>query len=191
VIPSDLHLVWQDGAMIWTRTQAGTGPAAVHSLGEITLLSGRLLLGFPCSPWPGNQPSSVRPEVPPGRYPVVAALVEGSPGVFHLAFVTVHFEKDDPASWEDVGGFCTDDRVGCLMDEDFVPLLEGLQGSDPEGFWSRLEQVKGGVLAGKPCSLVLDAKTGANAVVFDTFDSPCYLGRDRHGKPVCLVVDCR
>jgi hypothetical protein len=172
-------------------TPEGCGPGNVRRLADLTVLSGRILIGLPGSP-PIDEPSPVRPEVPPGRYAVFASLVELS-GSRRVAFVTARFAAEEPVSWEEAGAFFTDFSTGCLMDEDFVPLLEARAASEPEAFCRLLFEVRIAVLTDGDGSLLLDVKTGANAIVFDLFDSryPCYLGRDRGGKPVCLVVDCR
>ena len=95
----------------------------------------------------------------------------------------MRFEDTQPSAWEDAGSFFTDSGLGSLMDEASVPLVKIQQQADP-GFWERVGDLKVGVLRGGDCNLVLDAPSGANAVVFKTRDShyPCFLGTSREGR---------
>src|SRR5205807_2342632 len=96
-----------------------------------------------------------------------------------LAFVVARFQDGAPAVWQEAGSFFTDSGIGCLMDESSVALLERAGENNPE-FWRVLCERKMGVFADGDCGLVLDETTGANAIVFKTYDSryPCFLGLD-------------
>jgi hypothetical protein len=192
VIPRHLDWAFQEGRTL--RTCVGTGPTTLRRLADLVLPTGRLLLGYPSSPHV-NDPSPVRPTVAPGCYPVFASLVN-SKGRKSLAFVAVRFEDVAPAAWEEAGSFFTDSGLGCLMDESCIPLLESLRTNAPD-FWRLLSEAKMGVFADGDCNLLLEPTTGANAIVFKTFDAryPCFLGKSgpepQSACPVCLVVDCR
>jgi hypothetical protein len=188
-VSKHLGLAFQSGRKL--RVEGGTGVTRVRRLGDLLLQTGRILIGYPGTPYI-NDPSPVRPEVPPGQYPVFACLVDLPKGLVRLAFVSIRFAEEAEAAWEEAGSFFTDSGTGCLMDESCVPLLEK-RGEGNPGFHEELRQVKAGVFTDGNCSLPLDPKSGANAIVFRTFDSrfPCFVGKDRLGKSVCLVVDCR
>jgi hypothetical protein len=189
MIPDDLHLALAEGRTL--PTDAGSGPTVVRRLADLVLPTGRILLGYPGSPLV-NEPSPIRPEVPPGRYPVYASLVELPRGYRELVFVVACFRDTPPTEWEDAGSFFTDSGIGCLMDESIAPHLERAREYNPE-FWRVLCEQKMGVFGDGDCGLVLDETTAANAIVFKTYDSryPCYLGRDADALPTWLVVDCR
>jgi len=189
MIPDGLQWALEEGRVV--QTDAGSGPARVRRLADLVLPTGRLLLGYPGSPLI-NEPSPIRPSVAPGCYPVLASVVDTPAGYRDLAFVVARFEDGPPLAWEEVGAFFTDSGTGCLMDESCVPLLERRRESDTE-FWSRLYDLKSGVFTNGDCSLVLDERSGANAVVFATHVSryPCFLGKGHEGRPTWLVVDCR
>jgi hypothetical protein len=192
MIPKHLDRAFQEGRTV--RAEAGTGPTTLRRLADIVLPTGRLLLGYPGSPHV-NDPSPVRPAVAPGCYPVFASLVTAK-GRQSLVFVAVRFEDVAPVAWEEAGSFFTDSGLGCLMDESCIPLLESQRAGEPE-FWRILSELKMGVFAEGDCNLLLEPITGANAIVFKTFDAryPCFLGKSGPGpqsaRPVCLVVDCR
>jgi hypothetical protein len=189
MIPEGLQWALEAGRVV--QTDGGSGPTVVRRLADLVLTTGRVLIGYPGSPLV-NEPSPVRPMVPPGRYPVFASLADLPTGYRDLAFVVVRFEDEAPLVWEDAGAFFTDSGTGCLMDEGCVPLLERRGDADPD-FWRLLYDLKSGVFGGGDCNLVLDEATGANAVVFATHDSryPCYLGTSRDGRARRLLVDCR
>jgi hypothetical protein len=189
MIPDGLHWALDDGRVV--QTDSGSGPTTVRRLADLVLPTGRVLLGYPGSPHV-NEPSSVRPVVSPGRYPVFRSVADIPTGYRALAFVVVRFEDGPPVAWEEAGAFFTDSGTGCLMDECCVPLLEQTRAGTAD-FWRQLDALKAGVFAGGDCNLVLDAQSGGNAIIFETQDSryPCFLGRERAGRPAWLVVDCR
>ena len=189
MIPEELQGALEAGRIV--RTLGGIGPTIVHRLADLVLPTGRIVLGYPGSRFI-DEPSPVRPRVPPGRYPVFASLADVPSRYQNLAFVVVRFEDTQPSAWEDAGSFFTDSGLGCLMDEASVPLVKVLQQADPD-FWGRVDDVKFGVFRGGDCNLVLDEPSGANAVVFKTRDLhyPCFLGTGHEGRIAWLVVDCR
>jgi len=189
MIPEGIQLALEEGRVV--ETDGGSGPATVRRLADLILPTGRLLIGYPGSSLI-NEPSPVRPMVPPGRYPVFASVADLPNGYRDLAFVVVCFEEGSPVEWKEAGAFFTDSGLGCLMDESCVPLLEKKQETNAD-FWRLLFELKFGVLASGDCHLVLDEPSGANAIVFATHDSryPCFLGMGREGRPAWLVVDCR
>jgi hypothetical protein len=189
MIPQGLQWALDEGRVV--HTDAGSGPARVRPLADLVLPTGRVLIGYPGSPLV-NEPSPVRPSVAPGRYPVLASVVDLPGGYRDLAFVVARFGEEPPLAWEGVGEFFTDSGTGCLMDETCVPLLERRREGDPD-FWRLVYDLKEGVFGGGDCNLVLDQASGANAIVFATHDAryPCFLGTGREGRPVWLVIDCR
>jgi hypothetical protein len=188
MIPQQLDAALHAGREVHTDTASGL--TIIRRLADLILPTGRILIGFPGSS-PINEPSPIRPQVAPGQYPVFAALLQLPEDRLSLAFVSIRFHEEEPVQWEEAGAFFTDSGDGCLMDESCVGLLDRLD-KDAE-FWQFRRQVKIGVFTGGDCCLPLDPKSGANAIVFRTFDAqfPCFLGKDRDGTPVCLVVDCR
>jgi Protein of unknown function (DUF4241) len=177
MIPEHLDWVFEEGGLVRRR------------LADLVLPTGRVLMGCPGPP-PVNEPSPVRPAVPPGRYPVWLMTTEGVPGPGGLAFVVVEFVPGRPAAWEEAGRFFTDSGTGWLMDESGVELLGRPEHYHP-GWAEDFYALKAGVYEGGDGNLVLDPDSGANAVVFETFDAwyNCYLGKDEGGTIVCLVVD--
>ena len=129
--------------------------------------------------------------VTPGRYPVWASVAWSGDGrPVGVAFVVVGFAPGAPRRWEDAGSFFTDSGTGCLMDESAIERLEQLRAGQADwitGFFA----LRMGVFGDGDCDLPLDPVTGANAIVFKTFDGryDCFVGRGDGGKPVCLVVD--
>jgi hypothetical protein len=191
MIPRHLDWAFQEGRSV--RTAGGRGLTVRRRLGDLVLPTGRMVLGLESPPsHPVNVPSSVRPAVPSGRYPVWACLAEHPRGHRSVAFVTVEFRPVPPARWEGAGKFFTDSGTGCLMDE---ACLNRPAGGDAPWFksWEDWDALKRGVFGGGDCSLVLDPASGANAIVFKAFDweYPCFLGRGPDGQAVCLVVDGR
>jgi hypothetical protein len=189
MIPEGLQEALEGGRVV--QTDGGSSPTRVRRLADLVLPTGRVLIGYPGSPLV-NEPSPVHPLVPAGRYPVFASLVDLPSGYHALAFVVVRFTDLLPLTWEDAGAFFTDSGTGCLMDEASVPLLKSRWEAHPN-FWRVLYDLKSGVFGGGDCNLVLDERSGANAVVFATQDSryPCFLGKGGDGRATWLVVDCR
>lgn len=187
MIPEHLEWALQEGRII--QTDSGSGHTRLHRLADLVLPTGRILIG---RPGPPDEPSPVRPSVAPGRYPVFASLIGLPANRQNLAFVLARFEEEPPVTWEEAGTFFTDCGTGCLMDESSVPLLEETLRNTPES-WRLLYGLKSGVFGNGDCSLMLNAASGANAILFETFDSryPCFLGKGKSGAAACLVVDCR
>jgi hypothetical protein len=188
MIPEHLLRAFQDEQEI--LLPGGAALTRLRRLADLVLPSGRILIGYPGAPMI-NEPSPVRPEVPPGRYPVFATLAQHPGGYLALAFVAVRFDDAGPAAWEDAGSFFTDSGTGCLMDQACVPLLAEWQ-RQPD-CWQTLMELKMGVFTEGDCNLVLEPRTGANAIVFRTYDAryPAFLGKDARARTVCLVIDCR
>jgi hypothetical protein len=186
VIPPHLDWAFQEGRVV--RTPGGTGRTTIRRLADLILPTGKVLIGFPGTPHI-NEPSKVRPAVAPGRYPVFASLAEHREGYRSVAFITVRFRDELPHGWEEAGQFFTDSGTGCLADEGSMGLLAA---SDSLS-WEQWHELKMGVFGTGDCSLLLDPKTGTNAIVFKTFDwsYDCFLGKDRQGETVCLVIDGR
>ncbi len=76
------------------------------------------------------------------------------------------------------------------MDESAIGRLEQLR-SDSTDRFAAFFALRMGVFGDGDCNLPLDPATGANAIVFKTFDGryDCFVGRGDGGEPVCLVVD--
>src|SRR5262249_57828891 len=89
--------------------RSATGGALIPRHLDWAFQAGRLV--------PVNVPSSVRPTVPPGRYPVWACLAEHAARHRSVAFLTVEFRPGPPTRWEAAGRFFTDSGTGGLMDE--------------------------------------------------------------------------
>src|SRR5687767_11270290 len=73
MIPRHLDWAFLEGRRV--RTAGGHGRIVRRRLANLVLPTGRVLMGFPGMS-PVNIPSSVRPAVSPGCYPVWASLAE-------------------------------------------------------------------------------------------------------------------
>lgn len=184
------HLDWAFHTGRPVRTPGGWGRTVRRRLADLVLPTGKIILGLDSPPTHQvNEASKVRPVVPPGRYPVWASLAEHGEDRRSVAFVTIEFRPGLVSRWESVGAFFTDSGTGCLMDE---TCLEA-PGSGWAMTYEEWRALKNGVFGGGDCSVICDPKTGANAIVFKTYDwsYPCFLGQDRSRQSVCLVVDGR
>lgn len=189
MIPQDFEGAFLDRQAV--RTPGGAGYTFRRRLADLVLPTGKILLGYPGSA-AVNEPSPVRPVLPPGRCPVWVSLALTERGCLGVAFLLLQRTTDPPASWEEAGSFFTDSGTGCLMDESALGLFDQYRTSRADWF-SELGAIKGGVLRGGDGNLVLDSVRGVNAILFRTFDwrYPCFVGRDGSGEPICLVVDGR
>ncbi len=188
MIPDHLDAAFEGGRLV--QTPGGAGRTVRRRLADLILTTGSLLLGYPGSPLV-NEPSPVRPVVTPGRYPVWASVAWSGDGrPVGVAFVVVEFAPGVPRRWERAGSFFTDSGTGCLMDESAIGRLEQLR-SDSTDRFAAFFALRMGVFGDGDCNLPLDPATGANAIVFKTFDGryDCFVGRGDGGEPVCLVVD--
>jgi hypothetical protein len=186
-IPENLQWAWEDGRTV--QTLGGGGVTSRRRLADLVLPTGRVALGLPGDGMV-NQPSTVQPEVPPGRYPVTVSLARAPEGYVSVAFVVVEVAPGIPVAWEPAGGFFTDSGDGCLYDASLATLLTEAQ--ERLG-WQAWYERKCAVLQDGDGSVPLDPTTGANAIVFDTYDwfYPCFIGKDEVGCTLALVVDCR
>jgi hypothetical protein len=176
-----LHHAFDEGRRV--RTGGVVGRTRRRRIADLVLPTGELTMGYP-GDGVVNRPSDVHPRVPPGRYPV---FFSDNPAGYHLfAFLTVLFADARSVRWERAGQFFTDSGTGCVFDR---ALTDRIRGCDADE-WRR---VKEGIYEGGDGSLVLDAASGANAIVFRTLDwaYDCFVGRDARGGTTCLVVDGR
>lgn len=186
MIPPNLHWAFENGHRVFTP--AGKGRAFRYRLANLVLPSGRLAIGYPGEMV--NQPNAIQPQVSPGSYPVFISVIRNKniSGVF--AFLTVHFTSAKPSSWEAVGEFFTDLGDGCIFDASVTELLRRKRETMPREEWGQLKQL---ALQGGDGNLLLEASSGANAIVFRTCDwsYKCFLGRDERGEVSSFVVDGR
>jgi len=191
MIPGNLDWAFQEKRVVRTLYAGGPGETTIRRLADLVLPTGKILIGYPGNGY-DNEAGDFRPVVSPGRYPVFASVVTHHDGHKTVAFVTVRFEPKMPCGWEEGGTFFTDDGTGCLLDESRIELLTGEQ-SRISMSWKQWNELKEGVFNDGECSLLLDSETGANAIVFKTFDYRYhfFIGKDELGKTACLVIDCR
>ncbi len=188
MIPDHLDAAFEDGRLV--QTPGGDGRTVRRRLSDLILPTGSLLLGYPGSPLI-NEPSPIRPVVAPGRYPVWASVAwSDDRRPVGVAFVVVEFVPGASRRWEGAGSFITDSGTGCLMDKSVIGRLEQRR-SDSADWRAEFFALRMGVFGNGDCNLPLDPATGANAIVFKTFDGryDCFVGRGDGGEPVCLVVD--
>lgn len=187
MIPPNLHWAFEQGHRV--HTPGGTGKMIRHRLADLILPSGRVATGYPGDNLI-NQPNPIQPQVSPGRYPVFINVVRNKGGSGAVAFVTVNFTDAKTSSWETIGKFFTDSGDGCIFDASVTALLRKKRIEMPREEWW---QLKAASLQDGDGSLILDERSGANAIVFRTCDGSydCFLGRDDQGKISSLVVDGR
>lgn len=187
MIPPNLHWAFEEGHRV--HTPAGRGKVIRHRLADLVLPSGRVATGYPGDGF-SNQPNSTQPQVLPGSYPVFISVVrnKGVSGAF--AFVTVNFTYTKTSSWEAVGKFFTDNGDGCIFDASVTDLLRKKKDEMSQEEW---RQLKAASLQDGDGNLILDEKSGANAIIFRACDWSynCFIGRDDQGKISSLVVDGR
>jgi hypothetical protein len=187
MIPPNLHWAFEAGHYV--RTPAGAGKMMRHRLADLVLPSGRVATGYPGDNLI-NQPNLIEPQILPGSYPVCINIVRHKGGGGAFAFVTVNFTETKMLSWEPAGKFFTDSGDGCICDVSVIDLLRKKKEQMSREEWG---QLKAASLQDGDGNVILDEKSGANAIVFRTCDWSynCFLGRDHRGNISCLVVDGR
>lgn len=187
MIPSNLLWAYEDGHPV--RTLGGDGVTIRRRLADLLLPTGRLALGFPGTDGV-NVPALVGALLPRGCHPVFVTLAHHDSGGVSTAFALVCLGTGLPVTWEPAGAFFTDSGDGCLYDASRATQLADRRSEMGWQAWWRLKE---SVLLDGDGSLLLDEVTGANAILFPTYDwhYPAYLGRGESGQPVGLVVDCR
>ena len=182
------------------RTHDGGVKVRPRKAGDLVLTSGRIILADPGWIADDRNRRPLARRVPPGRYPVwlsVAAPEERKDFLtvecVKLSFSDAaparwepgHWEGDDPAALPPGRHFVypVETATACFTDADNVPTREAAE---------QLQQ-KTTTLGGLSAKLLLDRRTGANLVQFDTGHGDgscaCWWGLDRRGKPVCLVTE--
>jgi hypothetical protein len=187
MIPPNLHWAFETGHRV--NTLAGAGKMVRHRLANLILPTGKVAVGYPGDGF-SNQPNSNQPQVLPGSYPVFINVVKNKGGSGAFAFVSIHFTDTKPLTWEAAGKFFTDRGDGCIFDASATDLLRKKrdQMSQEEWGWLKMAALQGG-----DGNLILDAESGANAIVFRSGDwsYDCFLGRDDRGEISSFVVDGR
>lgn len=182
-----LNQAFKEGCRI--RTPGGVGITRRRRLADLILPTGELTLGFPGYNFV-NVPSKVHPVVEPGRYSVFISAALPRAGHAMFAFLTVLFSDEPVVTWEAAGDFFTDSGTGCVFDRSLTDRLR----ERADGFqFEEWRQLKMGVYEDGDGSLRLDEVSGANAILFRTFDwgYNCFVGKGRSGRPACLVIDGR
>ncbi len=187
MIPQNLHWAFEEGHRI--QTPGGTGKTERRKLADLVLPSGNLLIGYPGEDMV-NISSDTYPHIAPGTYPVFVTLARHKNGFSTVAFVTVSFLHTEAVSWEKTGSFFTDSGDGLILDAGFIDLLKQKRREMSLQQW---QQLKMGALEGGDGNLILDEKTGSNAIVFRACDwsYDCFAGRDSANNITCLVIDGR
>jgi hypothetical protein len=188
MIPPNLRWAFEEGHRVYTL--AGVGKTKRHRLADLVLPSGKISTGYPGDGFI-NQPNEIQPQVPSGNYPVFINVVRSDKrGAGAFAFVAVSFTNTRTVLWESAGHFFTDSGDGCIFDASVIDLLREKKSEMNREEW---EKFKTEALHGGDGNLVLDEKSGANAVVFRTGDWSynCFIGRDNFGQISSLVIDGR
>jgi hypothetical protein len=187
MIPQNLHWAFEEGHRVYTL--AGTGKTKIHRLANDVLPSGKISTGYPSDNFT-NETNKVQPQVPPGTYSVFISVVRNTGMVGAFAFVTLKFTNAKTVSWEAVGRFFTDSGDGCICDVEVTELLSKKRKEMSREAWG---QLKTGALHDGDGNLILDEKTGANAIIFRTGDWSynCFIGRDNNGQISSFVIDGR
>ncbi len=185
--PPGLHWAFEQGHRV--RTVAGTGKTIRRRLADLILPSGKVATGYPGDGFQ-NKPNPIQPEVLPGSHPVFISVIRNKHGSGVFAFVAVHFTSTKTTSWEAAGNFFTDLGDGCIFDASGTEFLRRKRSEMSLAEWSQLKMA---ALQDGDGNLMLDEKSGANAIVFRTCDWSynCFLGRDDLGKTSSLVIDGR
>ena len=157
-------------------------------LADLVLPTGKIATG--CPDGISHQRTEFRPGVAPGIYPVYINVVKKKSGFGAFAFVSVIFAVAKTVEWNQTGGFFTDSGDGCIYDESVAGLLWEARQKLSRAEWAEL---KSGAYTGKDGNLILEAETGANAIIFRAcdWDYPCYFGQAEDGQPTCFVIDGR
>jgi hypothetical protein len=178
VFADGARIVADDGTVATTRTL---------DAGHLTLPTGRIVASDPLlDPW--NEPFSIR--VRPGTYSVLLAVVSGEP-----ALVMVSFDDGPPVSWQltDPPAFSVDSATGCLMDYKVCRFLRRKAEADKYERYSRRFGDALGETDGLWANYCIDAKSGANVVLFRTWGGDgsfqSYWGYTAGGSVACLVTD--
>ncbi len=187
MIPPNIHWAFKEGRRV--RTVAGTGRMIRHRLADLVLPSGTIATGYPGDN-PQNEPNPIQPQVLPGSYPVFINVIRNKHVSGAFAFVTVNFTNTRTLSWEPVGNFFTDRGDGCIFDVSVTELLRRKRAEMTQEEWNQLKMA---ALQDGDGNLILDEKSGANAIIFRACDwsYSCFIGRDELGKISSLVVDGR
>ena len=161
MIPQNLHWAFEDGHRV--DTLAGKGKMKRHKLADLVLPSGKISTGYPGDGFT-NEPNEIQPQVPSGSYPVFINVVRPDKrGAGAFAFVAVSFTNTRTIAWESMGHFFTDSGDGCIFDTSVISLLQKKKSEMTREEWF---QFKTAALHGGDGNLILDEKSGANAVVF-------------------------
>jgi hypothetical protein len=190
-IPRNLHWAFEEGRRV--RTPGGIGLTTRRRLADLVLPTGEISIGYPGSQYV-NVPSEVHPIVDAGTYPVFITLANHRRGYKGMAFVTVCFTSERPTKWESAGHFFTDSGTGCIYDRSLTALLEqDNRVTDGKARVEAWDRAKYGVLNDGDGNWPLDGHTGANIILFKTYDwsYDCFLGRHASGHPACLLIDGR
>lgn len=187
MIPQNLHWAFEEGHRVYTL--AGTGKMKRHRLADLVLPSGKISTGYPGDGF-SNEPNEIQPQVPPGIYPVLINVVRNKGAAGAFAFVAVNFTKTETISWEAIGRFFTDSGDGCIFDASVTDLLRKKKNEMPQEEW---RQLKTAALHDGDGNLILDEKSGVNAVIFRTGDWSynCFVGHDNNSQISSLVIDGR
>ena len=187
MIPQNLHWAFEDGHHV--HTIAGTGKMKRHRLANLMLPSGKIATGYPGNGF-SNEPNTFQPQVPPGTYPVFINVVRNKGAMGAFAFVGVNFTNQNVVSWEPVGQFFTDSGDGCIFDASVIELLREKKNQMSREDWG---QLKTAALHDGDGNLILEERSGANAIIFRAGDWSynCFIGRDNQRQISCLVIDGR
>lgn len=187
MIPSNLHWAFEEGHRVFTL--GGRGKTRRHRLADLVLRSGKIATGYPGNDFV-NEPNQIQPQVSPGSYPVYINVVRNKGATGAFVFVAVSFANTETIAWESAGKFFTDSGDGCIFDATVTELLRKKRKEMLREEWA---QLKTAALHDGDGNLILDAASGANAIIFRTNDWSyhCFIGRDSHEHVSSLVIDGR
>lgn len=197
-IPDGLALAFCEGGEV--MTPRGRGTSMRRRVCDLVLPTGVIGSGFPDQAFV-NQTNKVRPCFSPGQYPVFVNLSVSDGRAIDVAFVSVHLvsdadgdlEADMIRTWSAAGSFSTDCGDGSIYDASLARRLNWFYRWRRQCQFEEWDRLRMSIYEGGDGSLLLNKRSGANAVIFRTCDCrySCYIGRDDRGEALCFVIDGR
>ncbi len=197
-IPDGLELAFREGGEV--MTPRGRGTSMRRRVCDLVLPTGVIGSGFPDQAFL-NETNRVTTRCSPGQYPVFVNLSVSKGYAVDIAFVSVHFipdadgdvDADTIQTWTSAGSFSTDCGDGCIYDASLARRLKWIYRWRRRCHFGECERQRMSIYEDGDGSLLLNKRSGANAVIFRTCDAryPCYVGRDARGEGLCFVVDGR
>jgi len=177
------------------QTDAGRVKIHCRHIGDVVIVSGRMVMCSPEACGLAGGVSSFEPVLSAGRYPVILALAEQADGTWIVASASVRLTDRLPVSWEvaPLAIYSEHAELDAFMDAEAEKVFGDMMLANETKTWHdmlrALEENSQGYISW--ANILLDERTGLNLIVWanggDVGSRGNGTGLDAEGRRVCIT----